>query len=116
MIMIMMIMIIMIMIMILLEIPLDLGEEVRNGIMPVKLRPVLALGPDVGFPIELCVHDLQENKIGKIPWEDVADEAHELPHLLRHLRRVQRLRTFLSELSLSFLSALSPLFLPLLSP
>ena len=57
---------------ILLEIPLDLGEEVRNGIMPVKLRPVLALGPEVGFAIELCVHDLRENKIGKIkiPWED----------------------------------------------
>ena len=48
---------------ILLEIPLDLGEEVRNGIMPVKLRPVLALGPEVGFAIELCVHDLQENEI-----------------------------------------------------
>ena len=48
---------------ILLEIPLDLGEEVRNGIMPVKLRPVLALGPEGGFAIELCVHDLQENKI-----------------------------------------------------
>ena len=50
---------------ILLEIPLDLGEEVRNGIMPVKLRPVLALGPEGGFAIELCVRDLKKDTLGR---------------------------------------------------
>ena len=50
---------------ILLEIPLDLGEEVRNGKMPVKLRPVLALGPEVGFAIELCVRDLKKDTLGR---------------------------------------------------